>query len=284
MQITCVRSCDDAYPERLRALGMAPAQLFLRGALCPTRPSVAIVGSRAASAAARTAAFSLAEGLAAAGACVVSGGALGVDAAAHEGALQAGLPTCAVLGTGVDVAYPRCHEALFDQIVAAGGCLLSIFPLGTPPKPWHFPARNQIIAALADVVVVVEAGADSGSRYTAAAAQRLGRPVGALAGSPGTDEILRGEAGLIEGPADVLALLRDPAALRRPARPPAPEQGSSRQLLLALDGVPRDLSDLSRKSGLSAAACAAAIMDLELSGFCRRLAGGRYVALQQVGP
>lgn len=221
---------DPAFPARLvglRALGSS-GQLWLRGDPAALRrtPVLTVVGSRAASRQAESLAESLGQAAAAAGVLVVSGGALGVDAAAHRGALAAGGVTCAVLGTGVDVSYPRRHSELYDRICASEGCLLSMFPPGTGPAAWHFPARNELMAALADVVVVVEAQDGSGSLITAQLAQRLGRRVLAFHGSPGAAHALSAGALLVRSVADVLYAVRRAAAENRPEGPapraPAP--------------------------------------------------------------
>jgi DNA processing protein len=214
---------DPAFPVRLvglRALGSS-GQLWLRGEVSALRrtPVLTVVGSRAASRQAESLAESLGEAAAAAGMLVVSGGALGVDAAAHRGALAAGGVTCAVLGTGVDVSYPRRHAELYDRICASEGCLLSMFPPGTGPAAWHFPARNELMAALADVVVVVEAQDGSGSLITAQLAQRLGRRVLAFHGSPGAAHALSAGALLVRSVADVLYAVRRAISENRPEGP-----------------------------------------------------------------
>lgn len=208
---------------RLRTLPtLGGGELWLCGEpLTLTRaPVLTLVGSRAASRAAESLAERLGQAAAEAGALVVSGGALGVDAAAHRGALRCrhDRATCAVLGTGVDIAYPRRHAGLFREI-AATGCLLSMFPPGTQAKSWHFPRRNHLMAALADAVVVIEAQADSGSLITALAARRLGRRVLAFRGSPGTDRLLSSGAQLVRSIEEVLRALH--AAADAPAGPPA---------------------------------------------------------------
>src|SRR4051794_1241332 len=148
---------DPGYPQRLAALTAMPDPLWWIGRLPRSEaPCVAIVGSRAASGAGCDRTREWAAALAARGVAIVSGGAFGIDAAAHTGALDAGGDTFAVLGCGVDVVYPDRHAALFARITAAGG-LLSEMPPGTPPRAKQFPARNRIIAALADAVLVVEA-------------------------------------------------------------------------------------------------------------------------------
>lgn len=304
-QIKTLRRSDDEYPRRLQALEMAPEQLHLLGTWDDARPTVAIVGSRAASAQGMATAHRLAAELAGAGVAVLSGGAIGVDHAAHCGALAGGGVTCAVLGTGVDVVYPLRHQALYRELLAKGGCLLSMFPLATPPKPWHFPARNRVLAALADAVVVVEAQARSGSCYTAQAALALGRRLLAVPGSPGTAALLSAGALVASGSAAVLAALglaapacgasaatpdtKDTVVTMDTLAPPAPrlwetdwtaplQESTAAQVRRALDQTPRDLGELSARSGLPAATCAAVVVDLELRGQCTRLSGGRYMA------
>ncbi len=295
-QVRTIQREQDEYPTRLSCLDLAPAQLWARGHWDEHGPAVAVVGARAATTAGRSVAFQLSQKLAGAGVAVISGGAMGIDAAAHRGALAGGGRTLVVLGTGVDVVYPQRHAPLFDQVVREGGCLLSMFPMGTPPKPWHFPARNGIIAALADAVLVIEAQLGSGSRITALAARKLGRQVLAVPGSSGTAELLREGARPVRGVADVLRALRvGPggaegderylASLRAMDERPRLsecilELEQAERLRTALDEVPRDLGELSLRAGVPTSACAAAIIDLELQGFCTRLTGGRYIALE----
>jgi DNA processing protein len=224
--VTIVTAClgpnDTAYPSRLRERLGGPC-IYVRGAIDASAPSVAVVGARAASAIGMARAHALGRHLAGAGVHVVSGGALGIDGAAHRGALAGGGRTTVVLGCGVDIAYPRRHAGLFADIVATGGALVSAMAPGELPRRGSFPARNPIIAALAEIVVVVEAAARSGSSITARAAQAQGAIVAAYPGSPGCDALLAAGAALVEQPADVIDAL---AGRRRPARPrvrhPAP--------------------------------------------------------------
>ena len=190
------------YPVRLAALGWS-RMLHVRGTLSEA-PAVAIVGARAASRLGMERAHAAARHLADRGTRVVSGGALGIDGAAHRGALAS---TTVVLGSGVDVAYPARHADLFDQILASGGALASLLPDGTQPRRGTFPQRNPLIAALADVIVVVEAELRSGSLSTARAARELGRVVVAYPGSRGCDRLLATGAGIAEGPEDVVSAL-----------------------------------------------------------------------------
>lgn len=174
---------DETYPERLRHLADPPPVLFLRGAmqLLGHRPSVTVVGARRATERARIVAERLGGALGRRGVCVVSGLALGVDGAAHVGALRAANRTIGVLGTGVDVSYPRAHATLHRQITNHG-LLVSEFLPGTSAAPHHFPRRNRILAALGDAVVVVEAGRRSGSLITVDHALDLGLDVWAVPG------------------------------------------------------------------------------------------------------
>ncbi|AGP38523.1 DNA-processing protein DprA [Sorangium cellulosum] len=173
-----IQPADPSYPAPLWALvtetEAAPPTLYLRGAL-PSRPGIAIVGTRAASDDALRFTRALAASLGEAGYSIWSGGARGVDAAAHEGALAARAPTVVVSGGGHARPYPREHAPLFDRIVAAGGALLARVPDDTPPLPGLFLQRNAVLAALTLATVVVEAGIESGARSAAAAARRLGR-------------------------------------------------------------------------------------------------------------
>src|SRR4051812_39166376 len=163
-----------AYPPSLAALG-APS-LYLRGAL-PRGPGVAVVGTRRPSGEAAAFTRALVRDLAAHGLAVWSGGALGIDAAAHEAALDAGAPTVVVAGGGLARPYPKEHVGLFERVLAAGGALLARVADATPPTPPGFLLRNELLAALTLATVVVEAGVKSGARSTAAAARRLGRPL-----------------------------------------------------------------------------------------------------------
>lgn len=267
---------EAGHPARLAALSDPPARLWVRGRLPGPEAAVAIVGARAATLARIEEARGLAVELARAGVTIVSGGALGIDAAAHQGALEAGGTTVAVLGAGIDVAYPQRHAALFQRIVAADGALVSEYPPGTPPQKGQFPVRNRIIAALADLVIVVEASELSGSLHTARAARRIGRRLAAMPGSSGCDRLILDGATPIASAKDALDLLagREPEA---PAPPAGPDEA---RLYAALDRVPRDLGELAARAGLGVSACASLAIDLELGGWVARATGGRYVRLR----
>jgi DNA processing protein len=196
------------YPTALwAALGASAKPLQVLGTLPEAPLAVAIVGSRRATVEGMALARSLAAELASRDVVVVSGGALGIDTAAHRGALEDGGRTVAVLGTGLDLVYPERNRALFAQIVASGGALVSMFPDGTPPRPGNFVARNALISGLSHAVVVVEAAERSGSLSTAAQALSQGRLLCAVPGSPGAARLLGQGALLVRSADDVLAAI-----------------------------------------------------------------------------
>lgn len=273
---------ETGYPARLEALADPPSTLWIRGAWTPGRRAVALVGARAATARGLEAARTLGAELASAGIDVISGGALGIDAASHRGALDVAERhdgvghTVAVMGTGIDVSYPERNAQMFEEIVASGGALVSQFAPGEVPRRHQFPARNAVIAGLAEMVVVVEAGLASGTMHTVRAMQKLGRPVAALPGSHGTDAMILSGVTAVEGAADVLALLDG----KPPAPPSLPEDPLAVKLYAALDHVPRDVGELAFRAGLAVGTCAAMVVDLELGGLAARAAGGRYLRLR----
>lgn len=201
-------------PERYRAgHDSPPAHLYVRGEYDPERPAVAIVGARACSTYGRSVARSLARELASSGVAIVSGLARGIDTEAHRGALEGGAPTYAVLGCGIDQDYPHTNASLAREIVEAGGAILSEYPPGVEPAPWRFPARNRIIAGLADAVVVVEARERSGALITVDFALSAGVPVGAVPGEI-TSSLSAGTNDLISsGVARIVTRARDVAVL-----------------------------------------------------------------------
>jgi DNA processing protein len=259
----------------------------------PARPRVAIVGSRRPSPYGEAVAEQLASDLARSDVIVISGLALGIDAAAHRGALNGGGITVAVMGTGIDVVYPAAHFRLAEQILAAGGALVSQFPDGTNPRRQNFPARNWTMAALSDVVLVVEAGTGSGALITAEAALDLHKEVMAVPGSifsalsVGAHALLRDGAGLVQNARDVLAVLGlGGEVLDDPL--PAP-----RRLGFALrperDGIVAHLSDvlalsaadIARKLQLPVAEVLGRLTALELDGAVRRYEAGYIRALRR---
>jgi DNA processing protein len=177
---------SDAYPPLLKQFSSAPPLLFVRGDVsCLKKPTVAFVGTRNASKNGSNAAKSLACEVASADVCVVSGMAEGIDAVSHQACIDAGTPTAAVFGCGVDVIYPSEHNLLAEKIIESGGCLISHFPMGTPASRGNFPARNSVIVGLSLGTVVVEAGRKSGALITADLTKRAGRPLFAVPGDIG---------------------------------------------------------------------------------------------------
>jgi len=212
----------------------------------------------------------MAAALAGRGYAVISGGALGVDAAAHGGALAAGGPTFAVLGCGVDVIYPDRHGALFAAIVKSGG-LLSEYPLGTPPRPGQFPTRNRIVAALGQAVLVVEARHGSGALITARLGREMGRRLLAVPGSPGTDMLIAsGAAAPVEDPEALLSALAGSGA---PAA--VPPQGLA-ELVVALRAGPAAPVELAARMAVPLPEALGRLVEAELAGWAHRLPGGRF--------
>jgi DNA processing protein len=272
------------HPEDLR---LPP--LRARGRWPLPGPRVAIVGARRPTPYGEAVAERLAMDLVRAGVIVVSGLALGIDAAAHRGALDGGGLTVAVLGTGIDVVYPAANAGLAGRILEAGGALLSQFPDGTPPRRGNFPRRNWTMAAISDLVVVVEAARGSGALITADAALSLNRTVMAVPGSVfsalsvGCHQLLRDGAALVQNARDVLAELQGPRVVQDdPMAPPEREDGDAASTPPAGDDLLRHLSDvypldpgvLARRLGLPLPEVVARLTRLELEGAARRGGGG----------
>jgi DNA processing protein len=242
---------------------------------------VAIVGARRSTPTGSEIAWALARDLAREGLVIVSGLARGIDRAAHEGALAADGATIAVLGCGVDVCYPPDSRSAYEAI-RAKGLLLSEFEAGEPPRPAHFPQRNRLIAALAEVIVVVEGAARSGSRITADFGLELGRevvatprdPIGSGAEMP--NGLLRQGAAPITCASDVLEILGLPRIDPEPARRGRRVPDGLRWAWQLLDGNPRPAEVLSERCGRAPKEVAAALVELELLGFVERAAGGLY--------
>lgn len=271
---------DADYPPRLLATADPPLLLWLQGcrALLAS-PAIAMVGSRNPTAQGSDNARAFARVLAGAGYTIVSGLALGIDAAAHEGALDASGATIAVVGTGLDQVYPRRNEKLAARLLAGGGLIVSEYSLGTPITQGNFPRRNRIIAGLTQGCLVVEAAVHSGSLITARLAAEAGREVFAIPGSihspqaRGCHALIRQGAKLVESAQDVLEELPPPGAA--PAAPPeAAEVPHEQQALLEAMGFdPVSLDALMARSGWAAPELSAALLELELDGEVARLAG-----------
>jgi DNA processing protein len=261
-------------------LSSPPEVLWLRGRLpAQGQRAIALVGARSATGTGCARAWALSGELARRGYLIISGGAFGVDAAAHEGALAAEAPTIAVLGCGVDVVYPDRHGPLFARIAEHGG-LLSEYAPGTPPRARQFPARNRIIAALADAVIVVEAAYRSGALITAKLARGLRKPVLAMTGSPGTESLLHRElAHAIDDSDDVEAVL-DGKPTAQPSPAPA-LSGHAAVLFSALREGASTPGLLSRQTGLPLPAVMAALAEAELDGWLFRGPGNQFEVIRR---
>ena len=279
---------DPAYPDLLRETPDAPAVLYVLGDPGTlAEPQLGMVGSRNPTAGGRDTARRFAAWFAQAGITITSGLALGIDTACHEGALDAGGLTIAVLGCGLDRCYPKENQRLFERI-AANGAVVSEFPPGTAALPAHFPQRNRIIAGLSAGTLVVEAASRSGSLITARLAGTAGREVFAIPSSilnpmaRGCHELIRQGAKLVEQPGDVLVELKIPLASQLLAAPPAnPSAGGAldkeyKILLDALAFEPASVDTLIERTGLNSESIASMLLVLELDGHVAPHPGGRY--------
>ncbi len=274
-----VTLADAEYPRALLEIPDPPALLYVRGRTgLLAANGIAVVGSRNATAQGVANAEALARALSAARVTVVSGLALGIDAAAHRGALRGEGSTVGVLGTGIDVVYPARNADLFDAL-AERGAIVSEFPLGTPAVAANFPRRNRLISGLARGVLVVEAALDSGSLITARLAGEQGRDVFAVPGSihsplsKGCHALIKQGAKLVESVEDVLGEFAGAASAAPRARA-APEE--SHVLLQHLGYDPCNVDTLCERSGLTAEVVSAMLLQLELEGKVAGLPGGRF--------
>jgi DNA processing protein len=275
---------DASYPPALLEIADPPSVLYVRGN--PDllhRRGIAVVGSRNATPQGTQTAESFARHLAAQGLCIVSGLALGIDAAAHRGALAAQGETVAVIGTGADRIYPARNKELAIAI-AERGAIVSEFPLGTPAVAYNFPRRNRIISGLARGVLVVEAAPESGSLITARLAAEQGREVFAIPGSihspvaRGCHKLIKQGAKLVETAQDILEELGNFAAAPMPAAAPSATPDES-PILAALGHDPCSLDDLVERTGQSADQLLPELLSLELGGSLAPLPGNRYQRL-----
>ena len=269
---------DTGYPKQLLEIADPPALLYVAGnTKLLSSPSLAVVGSRNATPQGLKNAQSFARAFSETGLVIVSGLALGVDSAAHRGGLEGRGSTIAVMGTGVDIVYPRRNEPLAEEILARGA-LVSEFPLGTPPNAGNFPRRNRLISGLARGCLIVEAALDSGSLITARFAAEQGREVLAIPGSihsplsRGCHALIKQGAKLVESAQDVLEELGVAAATGTRA----PEPGEGHDLLDKMGFDPCDIDGLIARSGLTAEIVSSILLQLELEGKIAGLPGGLY--------
>ena len=274
---------DAAYPALLLEIPDPPVTLYVKGdPLLLARQSIAVVGARSATPQGEANAEAFATSLSQAALCIVSGLALGIDAAAHRGGLAGPGSTVAVIGTGADRIYPARNAALARRIAEAGA-IVSEFPLGTAPLAHNFPRRNRLIAGLASGVLVVEAALKSGSLITARLATDCGRDVFAIPGSihspvaRGCHRLIRDGAKLVEAASDILEELRlappESAAAFDSALPAV--EGEEARIFAALGHDPVDMDTLVHRTSLTPEALYAILLALELDGRVSRLPGGR---------
>jgi DNA processing protein len=269
---------DTEYPKQLLEIPDPPALLYVAGNVkLVSSPALAVVGSRNATPQGVKNAQSFARAFSEAGFAIVSGLALGVDSAAHRGGLDGRGSTIAVLGTGIDIVYPRRNEQLAQEI-SSRGALVSEFPLGAPPNAANFPRRNRLISGLARGCLVVEAALDSGSLITARLAAEQGREVLAIPGSihsplsRGCHALIKQGAKLVESAQDVLEEL---GVARAPDTTPL-QSGAGHDLLEKMGFDPCDIDGLIARSGLTTEVVSAILLQLELEGKIASLPGGLY--------
>ena len=283
---------DADYPPALLEIADPPAVLYCKGQRSLlSQPGLGVVGSRNATPQGERDAEAFARALSDAGLTIISGLALGIDAAAHRGGLAGAGSSVAIIGTGLDRIYPARNKALAHQL-AERGVIVSEFALGTPPLPGHFPRRNRLISGLSRGVLVVEAAPDSGSLITAKVAAEQGREVFAIPGSihsplaRGCHALIKQGAKLVESAADILDELAWQQRLAPPVHPEAlagaveslPESQPD-PVLGALEGAPSTLDTLAQRTGLTLEALSAKLLTLELDGQIASLPGGRYQKL-----
>ena len=290
LRISIIPRDSPDYPRKLLEIGDPPPVLFVRGAVNEAdRFAVAIVGSRHSSPYGRTITARLAQDLCAVGLTIVSGGALGIDIAAHRAVIEAGGRTLAILGCGLDVDYPRENRPAFEQIVDRGlGALITEFPPGAQPEPWRFPMRNRVISGLSTAVIIVEAGTQSGALLTANIAAEQGRDVMAVPGnvdrpgSRGTNGLIKDGAMLVENASDVLSALgiltlNSPESESRQRVPTLQVPPEQRILLENLSLTPKHIDALAADVKRSTVDVGVQLTMLELSGQVRRLPGNTYI-------
>lgn len=276
---------DSQYPENLRHIADAPPLLYVRGTLLPSDLlALSIVGTRRATRYGIDVANRMAYWLASQGVTIVSGMALGVDTAAHRGALQAKGRTIAILGSGIDIVYPK-ENALLAQDVAKNGALISEFPLGTPPSGKNFPRRNRIISGLSLGILIAEAPKNSGAIITAETALEQGRDVFAIPANifnemgAGCNRLIQEGAKLVMRASDILDELNvtyDNHVTKEKTETIAPAGDIEHQILSLLDSEPLHIDEIVRKTGLETSKVASTLAILELKGLAQTVGAMQY--------
>ena len=280
---------DSTYPPRLKEIANPPPVLYLKGELLPQdERSVAVVGTRKASAYGREAASWLAGDLTRHQVTVVSGLARGIDAIAHRAALDAGDRTVAVLANGLDIVYPPEHRELAQRILETGGALVSEHPLGTRPEGPNFPRRNRIISGMTLGTLVIEAGMTSGALWTVRHALEQNREVFAVPGSifsasaQGTNQLIQEGAKLVARFQDVLEELNLTAVAQQlELQPILPENAVEAQLLTHLSLEPVHIDEMGRATGLPITAISGTLAMMEIKGLVRQTGGMHYVRTRE---
>ena len=275
---------DEEYPRRLYSVYDYPLGLYVKGSLPKEdKATAAVIGARNCTAYGREAAGYMAKKLAAAGIQIISGMALGIDGAGHEGAMAAGGMTYAVLGCGVDQCYPRSNFDLYENIPFYGG-LISEYPLKTPPVPRNFPIRNRIISGLSDVILVIEAKEKSGSLITAQSGVEQGKEIYALTGritdalSTGCNQLIAEGAQVLFSPETVLENLGIFVKEKEQFSEKKQKGLAKKEKMVysCLDSEPRHIEEIASKTGLSVSQSMDALLELELGGYAVRTAGLYY--------
>ncbi|MBR2764492.1 MAG: DNA-processing protein DprA [Blautia sp.] len=286
-EICHITKDQELFPQKLLPYPGMPDELYFAGSLPdPSLPSAAIVGSRMCSPYGRIQAFSFAKVLSENGVQVISGMAAGIDSESHKGALEGKTPTFAVLGCGVDICYPKSSRPLRDRILRQKGGILSEFPPGSEPLNWHFPIRNRIISALADLILVVEARNKSGSLITASYALEQGKTVYAVPGPindplcQGTNRLIFDGAGVALSPDVLLSELgitgTDRTGKHNCKEDSRLDETAVRLLKLIGNGI-ADADSLAGQTGLSVQEISSCLMMLVMDGRLRQVDGCRYI-------
>lgn len=285
-EIDLLPICSDAYPSNLRQISDPPVVLFVRGELTESdRFSVAIVGSRRASIYGRSMSEKMSKDLANGGLTVISGGARGIDAAAHGGALAVGGRTIVVLGCGIDKVYPPEHVELFNRVTGSGAVVSEYAP-GTPPEAWRFPARNRIISGLSLGLLVLQAPVGSGALITARYAYEQGKDVFALPGNvddprnQGCHDLIRDGAVLVESAEHIMMELGIDPEMKKTAQASIQLESfndDERKLIEILSLQPKHVDQVIKESGLPSHKVSCTLTMLEMRGVVKRVPGNSYV-------